>query len=103
VYGVPDPVAGDQIMARIVLRGGASLTPAELGAFLTEQSDIGRKAAAAFRPAASQIPRTATFKALTRVLAAERWNHERTGVVAPGRGGRSPAYVPLDAVAGGRA
>ncbi len=74
VYGVPDPVVGDQIMACIVLRDGASLTPAEFGAFLAGQSDIGRKQHPRFVRVASQLPRTATFKVLTRVLAADRWN-----------------------------
>jgi fatty-acyl-CoA synthase len=41
VYGLPHPVADGQIMACIVLHSGASLTPAELGAFLTAQGDIG--------------------------------------------------------------
>src|SRR5580692_5366686 len=41
VYGVPDPISGDQVMACVVLRGGASLTPGELGAFPAAQGDIG--------------------------------------------------------------
>jgi len=55
VYGVPDPVAGDQIMACIVLRSGASLTPAELGAFLAGQGDIGRKQHPRFVRVVSQL------------------------------------------------
>ena len=94
VYGVPDPVAGDQIMACIVLRSGASLTPAELGAFLAGQGDIGRRQHPRFVRVASQLPRTPTFKVLTRVLAADRWN---TPDPVWWRPGRSPAYVPLDA------
>jgi UDP:flavonoid glycosyltransferase YjiC (YdhE family) len=39
------------------------------------------------------MPRTATFKVLTRLLAADRWN---TGDPVWWRpDGRSPAYVPL--------
>lgn len=74
VYGVPDPVVGDQIMACIVLRDGASLTPAEFGTFLAAQGDIGPKQRPRFVRVASQMPRTATFKVLTRVLATDRWN-----------------------------
>jgi fatty-acyl-CoA synthase len=102
VYGVPDPgetprghgpaavggqagsdqgfvppgagSAGDQVMACIVVRGGASLTPAELGAFLAGQGDIGGKQHPRFVRVAGAMPRTATFKVLTRVLAADRWN-----------------------------
>jgi fatty-acyl-CoA synthase len=73
VYGVPDPVAGDQIMACVVLRSGATLTPAELGAFLAGQADLGPRQHPRFVRVASEMPRTATFKVLTRVLAADRW------------------------------
>jgi fatty-acyl-CoA synthase len=97
VYGVPDPTAGDQIMACIVLRGGASLTPGELGAFLVGQSDIGRKQHPRFVRVASQLPRTATFKVLTRVLAADRWNTSDPVWWRPDGRERSPAYVLLDA------
>jgi fatty-acyl-CoA synthase len=71
VYGVPDPVAGDQIMACLVLR--AELTPADLESFLAAQPDLGPKQWPRFVRIASELPKTPTFKALTRVLAAERW------------------------------
>ena len=93
MYGVPDPVAGDQIMACVVVRGGASLTPADLGAFLAAQGDLGPRQHPRFVRVASQMPRTPTFKVLTRMLAADRWN---TGDPVWWRpGGQSPAYVPL--------
>jgi len=118
VYGVPDPgeasgehgpaaaggqasrvvppgagSAGDQVMACIVVRGGASLTPAELGAFLAAQGDLGGKQHPRFVRVASRMPRTATFKVLTRLLAADRWN---TGDPVWWRpDGRAPVYVPL--------
>ena len=96
VYGVPDPVAGDQIMACIVLRDGASLTPAELGAFLAAQGDIGLKQHPRFVRVASQMPQTATFKVLTRVLAADRWNTSDPVWWRPDGRGRSHEYVVLD-------
>ena len=68
------PVAGDQIMACLVLRDGASLAPAELAAFLAAQGDIGPRQHPRFVRVATQLPRTPTFKVLTRVLAADRWN-----------------------------
>jgi len=94
VYGVPDPVAGDQVMACIVVRAGASLTPAELGAFLAAQGDIGGKQHPRFVRIAGAMPRTATFKVLTRVLAADRWNTSDPVWWRPG--GRSRGYVTLD-------
>jgi fatty-acyl-CoA synthase len=97
VYGVPDPVVGDQIMACIVLRDGASLTPAELGAFLVAQADIGPKQHPRFVRVTSQMPRTATFKVLTRVLATERWNTSDPVWWRPYGRGPSPGYVVLEA------
>jgi fatty-acyl-CoA synthase len=94
VYGVPDPVAGDQVMACIVVRAGASLTPAELGEFLAAQGDIGGKQHPRFVRIAGAMPRTATFKVLTRVLAADRWNTSDPVWWRPG--GRSRGYVTLD-------
>jgi fatty-acyl-CoA synthase len=96
-YGVPDPVAGDQIMACIVPRDGASLTPAELGGFLAAQGDIGPKQHPRFVRVASQIPRTATFKVLTRVLAIDRWNTSDPVWWRPYGRGHSPEYVVLGA------
>jgi fatty-acyl-CoA synthase len=97
VYGVPDPVAGDQIMACIVPRDGASLTPAELGAFLAAQGDLGPRQCPRFVRVASQMPRTATFKVLTRVLAADRWNTSDPVWWRPYGRGDSPEYAVLGA------
>ena len=94
VYGVPDPVtAGDQIMACIVLRDNASLTPAALDAFLAAQGDLGPRQHPRFVRVASRMPQTATFKVLTRVLAADRWNTSDPVWWRPD--GRCPGYVVL--------
>ena len=96
VYGVPDPVtAGDQIMACIVLRDNASLTPAALDAFLAAQGDLGPRQHPRFVRVASRMPQTATFKVLTRVLAADRWNTSDPVWWRPD--GRCPGYVVLKA------
>jgi len=95
VYGVPDPVSGDQVMACIVVRGGASLTPAEFGEFLAGQGDLGPRQQPRFVRVASQLPRTPTFKVLTRLLAADRWNTADPVWWRPA--GRAPEYVPLEA------
>jgi fatty-acyl-CoA synthase len=104
VYGVPDPVAGDQIMACLVLRDGAALAPAELGAFLAAQADLGPRQHPRFVRLARQLPRTPTFKVLTRVLAAQRWNTTDPVWWRParrdgrdGRDGPGPDYAVLDA------
>jgi fatty-acyl-CoA synthase len=96
VYGVPDPVAGDQIMACLVLRDGAALTPAELGAFLDSRGDLGPRQRPRFVRIARTMPRTPTFKVLTRLLAADRW-HTSDPVWWRPYGHRSaPGYVVLD-------
>jgi Family of unknown function (DUF5931) len=61
-------------MACVVLRGGAALTPAEFGAFLAGQGDLGPRQRPRFVRVASRLPRTPSFKVLTRLLAADRWN-----------------------------
>jgi len=76
-----------------VVRGGASLTPAELGAFLAAQGDIGGKQHPRFVRVAGAMPRTATFKVLALVLAADRWNTSDPVWWCPDR--RAPVYVPL--------
>ena len=43
MYGVPDPVTGDQVMAAIELRPGTTFDPAGFQAFLDAQHDLGTK------------------------------------------------------------
>ncbi|MGZ4446028.1 MAG: AMP-binding protein [Nocardioides sp.] len=69
VYAVPDPVAGDQVMAAVVPRG--PLTPTGLEAFLGEQPDLSPKAWPRFVRVVDELPRTATNKVLKRVLVTE--------------------------------
>jgi fatty-acyl-CoA synthase len=92
VYGVPDPVAGDQIMTCLVLRG--PLTPQELTTFLAAQADLGEKQWPRFVRIAAELPKTPTFKALTRVLAEQRWETADPVWWRPYQA-RDLAYVPL--------
>ena len=71
VYGVPDPLVGDQVMAALVLRDGASLTPEELGRFLADQPDLSPKAWPRHVRLSKELPSTATNKVLKRSLVAE--------------------------------
>jgi len=71
VYGVPDPLVGDQVMAAVVLRDGAGLAPVDLGRFLAEQPDLSPKAWPRFVRIAGALPSTATNKVLKRELAEE--------------------------------
>ncbi|WP_329616090.1 AMP-binding protein [Streptomyces brevispora] len=62
VYAVPDPVAGDQVMAALALRDGARFDPVAFAAFLRDQSDLGTKMAPRFVRIVHSMPVTATNK-----------------------------------------
>ncbi|MFJ4715627.1 AMP-binding protein [Streptomyces sp. NPDC088785] len=62
VYGVPDPVAGDQVMATLAPRAGASFDPLAFGEFLLGQGDLGTKMAPRFLRVVDRMPVTATNK-----------------------------------------
>lgn len=62
VYAVPDPVAGDQVMAALALREGVRFDPAAFAAFLRDQPDLGTKMAPRFVRIVSSMPVTATNK-----------------------------------------
>lgn len=62
VYAVPDPVAGDQVMAAIAPREGAGFDPSAFEAFLLDQPDLGTKMAPRFVRIVARMPVTATNK-----------------------------------------
>ncbi|MET7298063.1 AMP-binding protein [Embleya sp. NPDC005575] len=62
VYGVPDPVTGDQVMACVQVREGAVFDPREFAAFMAEQPDLGTKMAPTFVRVVDEVPTTATNK-----------------------------------------
>jgi fatty-acyl-CoA synthase len=68
VYAVPDDNVGDQVMAAIVLQDDATLSPAELEAFLAEQADLSSKGWPRYVRIAAALPSTATNKVLKREL-----------------------------------
>lgn len=76
VYAVPDPVAGDQVMAALELRPG--LAPQEVAAafarFLSEQPDLGTKMPPRFVRLLTRMPVTGTHKTAKTGLRAERWD-----------------------------
>ncbi|MFG3120064.1 AMP-binding protein [Streptomyces sp. NPDC048197] len=62
VYAVPDPVAGDQVMAALSLREGTGLDREDFAAFLAAQPDLGTKMAPRFVRTVAALPVTATNK-----------------------------------------
>ncbi|MEW1686692.1 AMP-binding protein [Streptomyces sp. NPDC091265] len=91
VYAVPDPVAGDQVMAALALREGAGFDPAAFAAFLRDQPDLGTKMAPRFVRIVRAMPVTATNKVHRARLRLEGF---RSG---PAMWWRDPegAYVPF--------
>jgi fatty-acyl-CoA synthase len=73
VYGVPDVVVGDQVMAAVVLREGATFDPGDFSAFLAEQPDLGPKSAPRYVRVCADLPRGRTYKVLKQDLGAQRW------------------------------
>ncbi|WKV73796.1 AMP-binding protein [Streptomyces sp. PCS3-D2] len=62
VYGVPDEVAGDQVMAALSLREGAEFSPDAFAAFLADQPDLGTKMLPRYVRVVPEMPVTATNK-----------------------------------------
>jgi fatty-acyl-CoA synthase len=62
VYAVPDPVAGDQVMAAMALGHEGVFEPGAFSAFLDVQPDLGTKMAPRFVRIVERMPVTATNK-----------------------------------------
>lgn len=92
VYAVPDPAAGDQVMAALLLREGARFDPDAFGEFLRDQPDLGTTWAPRFVRVCTTWPETETNKVLKRVLARERWE---CADPVWWREGREPCYAPF--------
>ncbi len=73
VYAVPDTVVGDQVMATVLLRPGATFDPEGFAQFLSDQADLGTKWAPRYVRVTDHLPETATSKVLKRVLRNEGW------------------------------
>ena len=73
VYGVPDPVTGDQVMASLELDDGVTFDPVDFTSFLAAQPDLGTKWAPRFVRVVDAMPITATGKVDRKPLRAERW------------------------------
>ncbi|MFE9879568.1 AMP-binding protein [Streptomyces sp. NPDC005784] len=92
VYAVPDPVAGDQVMATLALKEGARFDPLSFAEFLLAQPDLGTKMAPRFLRIVERMPVTATNKI-------HRVGLRREGFRSPDpvwwRPPGEPAYRPL--------
>lgn len=73
VYAVPAVDVGDEVMAALQLRPGATFDPETFDGFLREQADLGTKWSPRFVRITDSLPVTETSKVLKRVLRRERW------------------------------
>jgi len=77
VYGVPDPEAGDQVMATIRLQSGAAFDPAAFAAFVDGAPDLPPRWRPTFIRVAGELVVTHTNKVLKRVLRREKFLVDR--------------------------
>ena len=70
-YAVPDPTAGDQLMAAVV--PGDGFDPAGFARWVAQQPDASRTWVPSLLRVTPDPPRTATGKIVVRQLAQERW------------------------------
>lgn len=73
IYAVPDEVVGDQVMAALELKPGATFDPSSFDSFLDAQSDLGTKWSPRYVRVVQKLPLTETQKVLKRQLRRERW------------------------------
>jgi fatty-acyl-CoA synthase len=76
-YGVPDPEAGDQVMAAVVLHQRAAFDPASFARFVDSESDLPPRWRPTFVRVAAELPTTATNKILKRTLRREKFLVDR--------------------------
>src|SRR5262249_31531638 len=74
VYGVPDPITGDQVMAAVELRAGVTFDADDFASFLASQRDLGTKWAPRFVRVVGALPTTGANKIDKKPLRAEAWN-----------------------------
>ncbi len=74
VYAVPDPAAGDAVMAALQLRSGVSFDPDALTSYLRDEPDLGTKWTPRFVRIVEALPMTPTNKVVKASLRDERWN-----------------------------
>jgi len=97
VYGVPDPDAGDQVMATLQLHDGAGFDPAAFSAFVDRASDLPPRWRPTFVRIARELATTHTNKVLKRVLRREKFLIDRIGDPVYWRPRGAPTFTPFTA------
>ncbi len=78
-YGVPDPEAGDRVMAALVLRPGATFDPVAFAAWLDAQADLSPKWRPTYLRLSDSLPTSPTNKVLTRTLVHQKYRPDLVG------------------------
>jgi fatty-acyl-CoA synthase len=100
VYAVPDPEAGDQVMAAVVVRDGATLDGSAFATWVDGNGKIAPKHRPRFLRVSTALPTTGTNKVLTRQLRADRFLLNRAGGDQVWhRPDRDGPYLPFDEAA----
>jgi fatty-acyl-CoA synthase len=73
VIGVPDPLAGDQVLAAIEMRSGREFDPVAFAEFLGQQADLGTKWGPRFVRVSPALPLVGTGKLDKKPLKREAW------------------------------
>jgi fatty-acyl-CoA synthase len=76
VYGVPDEHAGDQVMAAVQLRAGASFDPDAFAAFVDSVAGVGPKWRPRYVRVVHEFPSTGTNKIVKRTLVRQKYRHD---------------------------
>jgi fatty-acyl-CoA synthase len=79
VYGVPDEHAGDQVMAAVQLREGASFDPVAFAAFIDSLPEIGPKWRPRYVRVVTEFPSTGTNKIVKRTLVRQKYRRDLCG------------------------
>jgi fatty-acyl-CoA synthase len=94
VVAVPDPLAGDQVMAVFEMAAGRTFDPAVFAEFLTEQRDLGTKWAPRFVRVTAAIPVVGNGKIDKKPLKRDAWLSDDP---VWWRRSRTTDYVPMTA------
>ncbi len=100
-YGVPDPEAGDQVMAALAFDDPESFDPAAFAEWLDAQTDLAPKWRPRYLRVARELPTSPTNKILKRALIHHKYRHDRVGPdslwVREAEGGKFRPFTSSDA------
>ena len=98
VYGVPDEHSGDQVMAAVKLRDGATFDPTEFASFVDSLVEVGPKWRPRYVRVVAEFPTTGTNKIVKRTLVRQKYRADLCGgdaLFVRGRG--EDVYRPFTA------